>query len=61
MMTNSRASGRARVVKRAPRGARREKAHVTKCVQMPRFKNILDCEQNISNKICIISMICSVQ
>ena len=33
MMTNSRARGRARVVRRAARGARREKAHVATCVQ----------------------------
>ena len=34
MMTNS----RARVARRAPRGARREKAHVATCVQTPRIK-----------------------
>ena len=33
MMTNSRACGRARVVRRALRCARREKAHVATCVQ----------------------------
>ena len=37
-MMNSNARGSARVVRRAPRGARREKAHVATCVQTPRMK-----------------------
>ena len=38
IMTNSRVRGRARVVRRAPPVARREKAHVATCVQTPRIK-----------------------
>ena len=51
-MTNSRARGRARVVRRASReGARRN--------VRPDAPN-KNCEQKTNNKICIIAMLCTV-